>query len=708
MNKRWKRVVASTLVLSMALAGGAATASADSDGQHRGPGMSGKGLAKGHDKDKGKAKGHVKYKLDLDHLKLEFQDVYMDWARQHIASLVAKGVFEGYTDGTFKPNKPVTRLEAIVTAVRLMDLRDEAESEEKRSAALHFKDANKIGDWARGYVAVALENDLFFETEDKLQPEKPADRLWVTTLLVKALDLEDEARAKMTAKLDFKDAAAIPAGSVGYVAVAVEKGIVKGYANNTFRPNSPVTRAEIAAFLDRAGDLMPEYRQGGILKSAVKDNRLTLTNGTEYEVDDDAYVFYNEKRIALEELKAGDRVSFITYNDVIIFIKLIEKAENADDGAVETFRGTLSSGVVSDKLRLYVNGKLETVTIHKDTVIYRGGVKAAASALKVGDTVQVRVKDGAAERIDVETPIEEKDHVYGSIAKVNEDGRKLAILSGKAGGTYEVEDDAQIFRKDKIADLDDLRAGDLVLAILDDDDDIVYIQVVVPNDADAVVSHSGIVSAKVDDGLLSVYAGGELKQFRISDDAVIFRNGVRVNASELKQGDQVTFHAAKNAVKFLVVTERAEEGRYVSGTITAISDDGDEIELRVNGISRDFEIDDDALIFRGETKADVDDLRVGDEVFVRVKDGELTYIQVTKPIELVTFTVEGKLEALVLNGSGKLDTITIRHTVSGNTQSSIYRAADSVKITGDASGLVIGADIRLKGRLGVVTEIEIL
>lgn len=34
----------------------------------------------------------------------------------------SKEVIKGYGDGTFRPNAPVSRLEAIVMAVRLMEL----------------------------------------------------------------------------------------------------------------------------------------------------------------------------------------------------------------------------------------------------------------------------------------------------------------------------------------------------------------------------------------------------------------------------------------------------------------------------------------------------------------------------------------------------------------------------------------------------------
>ena len=72
--------------------------------------------------------------------------------------------------------------------------------------------------------------------------------MWATTLLVKALKLDAEAKAKINTKLTFTDADEIPAGSVGYVAVALEKGLIKGFENNTFRPNAPVTRAQLVHY----------------------------------------------------------------------------------------------------------------------------------------------------------------------------------------------------------------------------------------------------------------------------------------------------------------------------------------------------------------------------------------------------------------------------------------------------------------------------
>ena len=51
------------------------------------------------------------------------------------------------------------------------------------------------------------------------------------------------------ANLSFKDKAQVAAWSAGYVKAAVDKGIITGYKDNTFKPTKVITRAELAKIL---------------------------------------------------------------------------------------------------------------------------------------------------------------------------------------------------------------------------------------------------------------------------------------------------------------------------------------------------------------------------------------------------------------------------------------------------------------------------
>lgn len=212
---------------------------------------------------KEKDKEKESYKGNRVEFEYNFKDITdAQWAEGYIKKMRSKNIFKGYEDGTFRPNQPVTQVEAIVTAVKLMGLEDEALAKSK-DIVLHFKDADQIDKkfgWAKGYIVVALEHGLFDTNEDRLEPAKPASRVWVASLLVKSLGLELEALTRMTETPDFKDAAAIPAGAVGYINVALKHSLISGYPGGTFQPNKPVTRAEMAVFLDRTNENMQEQQ----------------------------------------------------------------------------------------------------------------------------------------------------------------------------------------------------------------------------------------------------------------------------------------------------------------------------------------------------------------------------------------------------------------------------------------------------------------
>lgn len=406
----WKKTAISSLALLM-LAGGATSAFADG------------GKGKGHDGDRNDDKGRHedkddKYDKDDKHkVTWQFQDEDdLKWAMEYIMRLASKGVFTGYEDGTFKPNQKINRIETLTAAVRLMGLRSQAESADKMKTDLQFNDGDKIAKkypWAVGYVAVALENDLFSETESEVKPEANATRLWSTILLVKALKLEDEAKALNNTKLDFKDAKEIPAGSVGYVALALKKGIITGYNDKngkTFRPNQPVTRAELAALLDRTDTEMPNHDAQAIigkLKAAPADGKLTVVKGDNTEVslalDSNVFIFRDDKKSPVSSLRAGDEVLVRTYLNRIVFIEVTKSAPVStafsENGIINTltFNNQAKLTTVSLITR-YENSQAVVTTFSIDPSVV---ITGDSSQLKVGQYVQVKGDNGTVKSIEV-------------------------------------------------------------------------------------------------------------------------------------------------------------------------------------------------------------------------------------------------------------------------------------------------------------------
>ncbi len=339
-------------------------------------------------------------------IKLNFKDVnekQLQWAYQHIIRLASQGVFNGYEDGSFKPQNNISRIEALVAAVRLLGLQTEAEKPENMNANLNFKDFDKLKKkygWAVGYVTVALENDLFSETDASINPEQPATRLWASVLLAKALKLDAEAKTKMDTVLPFRDARDIPAGSVGYIAVALEKNLITGYemtekakghkdnsleTYKVFLPNKPVTRAELAALLDRVDEQLPEENDAlaitGVVQSVV-NGTITVKRADNTTVavtlDPNVFVFRNNVKSPSTAIVAGDEVLLRTYEGKAVFIEVTKLAtpivQFVEAGKLESFTLNSQQKLATITISVSVNGVATSKILNVDpSVTITGG-----------------------------------------------------------------------------------------------------------------------------------------------------------------------------------------------------------------------------------------------------------------------------------------------------------------------------------------------
>lgn len=273
------------------------------------------------------------------------------WANASIAKMRYGHIIEGYEDGFFHPNKAVTRIEAIVMAVRLMGLEEEAKTKPIIDP-LPYNYLSELEDgyaWAKGYVSVAVANEVLLPTEYFLEPEQPASRSWVTILMMNALKLGSLAYDRRDVVPEFIDGQDFPEVSYGYVKVAIEYNIIAGYPDGTFRPNKEVTRAEMALLLDRTNRLKWQrkgaLRPAGVIssikfdatgKGTVTVSRHGSTSAT-YEIPSDLPVSHGNDLIRASELKENDNVIIQTYRNVVIEGSYVEKTQI--DKSTETFVG---------------------------------------------------------------------------------------------------------------------------------------------------------------------------------------------------------------------------------------------------------------------------------------------------------------------------------------------------------------------------------
>jgi hypothetical protein len=391
----FKKTAAATLALTM-LVGGATGVMASAKN--------------GSDNSKN-SKKNSKKEINLNFGDLKQNDY--KWAYDHIIRLAAQGVFTGYEDGDFKPQNNITRIEALVAAVRLLGLQAEAEKPENMNATLNFKDFDKLKQkygWAVGYVTVALENDLISETDMSIQAEKPATRLWASLLLVKALKLDAEAKTKMDTVLPFSDARNIPAGSVGYVAEALDKNLITGYSDNTFQPNKPVTRAELAALLDRVDQQLPADQNaqaitGTIQASASGSLTVKKIDNTTVTVPVDAnvFIFRNNVKVPVSALQVGDEVLVRTYLGNAVFIEVTKTAVSAvqltDAGIVSTFTLNAQGKIATISISRVVNGTQQVIIYDVDANVT---ITPTSSVLAPNLNVIVRGENNVVKTIEIQ------------------------------------------------------------------------------------------------------------------------------------------------------------------------------------------------------------------------------------------------------------------------------------------------------------------
>ena len=113
-----------------------------------------------------------------------FKDVPMsNWANAAIAKAVDEDLLKGYPDGNFKPNHPVTRVEALTTIAKGMtcDI-DQCKADEILSK---YADGASIPNWAKIPVAKSLENGALKDSPNPnmIMPNKEATRAEVASMM---------------------------------------------------------------------------------------------------------------------------------------------------------------------------------------------------------------------------------------------------------------------------------------------------------------------------------------------------------------------------------------------------------------------------------------------------------------------------------------------------------------------------------------------
>ncbi|GEM_PF-742544 len=180
---------------------------------------------------------------------IEFSDVAKHWAKSAVNDMGSRMVIDGTGGGKFTPNRDITRAEFAAILVRGLGLKPE-------SGATSFSDV-KASDWYSGVINTAYAYRLIDGFEDgTFRPNDKITREQAMLILSKAMiltGLTDTLSVPSAEEVlsPYGDASKVAKWAQNGVAGSVQAGIVTGRSADTLAPKANMTRAEVAAIIQR-------------------------------------------------------------------------------------------------------------------------------------------------------------------------------------------------------------------------------------------------------------------------------------------------------------------------------------------------------------------------------------------------------------------------------------------------------------------------
>jgi hypothetical protein len=175
----------------------------------------------------------------------QLSDVSGNWAEPFIKVLTEKGIIAGYPDGTFQPDRPVTRAEfAALVNKAFPDAPD-------TRAAINFRDV-PARFWAAGAIRKATQTGFLAGYPNRtFQPREGIKRIDSLVSFVNGAKITPEGSAANIDEL-FTDAGQVPAYGRDQLIASAQRCVAVSVSypeGKTFNPSGVATRADVAAFL---------------------------------------------------------------------------------------------------------------------------------------------------------------------------------------------------------------------------------------------------------------------------------------------------------------------------------------------------------------------------------------------------------------------------------------------------------------------------
>lgn len=161
------------------------------------------------------------------------------WAKAQIDKWVDQGLTGGYQDGTYKPGQQISRAEFVALVNRSFSIQGSGN-------AAGFTDVNATA-WF--YSEVDKANYMAGYQDGTFGPNKSITRQEAAAIIARLMSLSVPEQDVLGS---FNDSDKIAPWAKAAVGAVVQNKLMSGYTDGTYKPASPITRAEAVVTLDRA------------------------------------------------------------------------------------------------------------------------------------------------------------------------------------------------------------------------------------------------------------------------------------------------------------------------------------------------------------------------------------------------------------------------------------------------------------------------
>ncbi|MGB5823410.1 MAG: S-layer homology domain-containing protein, partial [Proteocatella sp.] len=456
------------------------------------------------------------------------------WSAPYINDIAAKGLVSGYSDGTFRPNSQVSRVDAVVFMARLypaeMINATYAENKSKWTAKL---DTYAIPAYGRAAVIFALENSWFGEAYLKefmnasTKKPKEALRYEFCVYLVRALNWDT--LLSNAAVVKYTDSNTIVKQAVAYIELLGRKGIVATTGN--FNPNKPVTRGETAKMLSLA---YPNSEKAKAASTGTDDSNTGNTDNGSADSD---------KVIMPSGVIVEGIIKYVGLDDSNMVVTIEDEKEN-----ILSFSNKASGVVISLDEK---SAKPEDIKVGYRVKLYT-------------DSTTVK----GLEALSKSTPDVNKT-LDGEIISVKLSSMMIKVSRSKTE-EYDIADKVEIEKDKKVVKISELMEGDEVTVKIENSLITKIEAETVKRTLKNVIIKGIVINSNSSAKLAFMDEDGDLREMNITGNSVIFMKNKRASISDVKIGYEADIYASSNEVLDLTLYSETR-GEVFTGRITEVN-----------------------------------------------------------------------------------------------------------------------------------------